>query len=77
MSTGLKEAQWYQIHTNGAQTTLARFYEGQDEVGGAVFYFEKLSVDIVNKTSEVFNGESFPTRDEAAHRLVRAYETQV
>jgi len=60
---------WYQIHTNGAVTTFARFYEGQSPEGDTIFYFEKMQTDNVNNLVEVFGIEEYENAADAAERL--------
>ena len=69
---------WFQIHTNGATTTLARYYEGQTEAGAPTFVFEKVQFDITNGGSaETFGREDYATQAEAVHRLVVAIKEAV
>jgi hypothetical protein len=63
---------WYQIHTNGASTTFARWYEGQDAEGDTTFYFEKMATDFVNNLVEVFGIEEFGSAEGAASRVQEA-----
>jgi hypothetical protein len=65
---------WYQIHTNGAGTTFARIYQGQDENGFGCFWFEKMSVDTGTHMgyAEIFGRESFTSELTAHNRLERA-----
>jgi hypothetical protein len=63
---------WYQIHTNGAATTFARFYEGQNEEGATIFVFEKMATDFVNNLVEVFGVEEFGSAEGAANRVQEA-----
>lgn len=63
---------WYQIHTNGASTTFARWYEGQDAEGDTTFYFEKMATDFVNNLVEVFGIEEFGSAEGAANRVQEA-----
>lgn len=65
---------WYQIHTNGASTTFARFYEGQTEDGTPTFVFEKMAADFVNQITEVFGREDFISAEGAANRLAEAIQ---
>lgn len=60
---------WYQIHTNGAVTTFARFYEGKSDAGAAIFAFEKMQVDNVNKIVEVFGEEEYDELTAAINRV--------
>ena len=60
---------WYQIHTNGAVTTFARFYEGKSDAGAAIFAFEKMQVDSVNKLIEVFGEEEYDELTAAINRV--------
>jgi hypothetical protein len=69
---------WFQIHTNGATTTLARFYEGQTEAGAPTFVFEKVQFDITGDGSaETFGREDYATEAEAVNRLVVAIKEAV
>lgn len=61
----LKDAKWYQIHTNGATTTFARYYVSPDSTGE----FEKMQVDIVNGTAEVFGEEHYFDWQDAKTRV--------
>ena len=67
---------WYQIHTNGAGTTFARIYQGQDENGFGCFWFEKMSVDTGTQMgyAEIFGREDFTSELTAQMRLERALE---
>ena len=67
---------WYQIHTNGAGTTFARIYQGQDENGFGCFWFEKMSVDTATHMgyAEIFGREDFTSELTAQMRLERALE---
>ena len=67
---------WYQIHTNGAGTTFARIYQGQDENGFGCFWFEKMSVDTGTHMgyAEIFGREDFTSELTAQMRLERALE---
>ena len=60
---------WYQIHTNGAVTTFARFYEGQSDAGSPIFVFEKMQADSVNKLIEVFGEEEYDELTAAINRV--------
>lgn len=60
---------WYQIHTNGAVTTFARFYEGKSDAGATIFAFEKMQVDNVNKFVEVFGEEEYDELSKAINRV--------
>ena len=60
---------WYQIHTNGAVTTFARFYEGKSDAGAAIFAFEKMQADSVNKLIEVFGEEEYDELTAAINRV--------
>jgi hypothetical protein len=60
---------WYQIHTNGAVTTFARFYEGQNPEGDTIFYFEKMQADNVNNLVEVFGIEEYDELTAAINRV--------
>jgi hypothetical protein len=63
-------AKWIQIHTNGATTTFARFYEGKNEGGETTFPFEKMQVDTTGGSyAEVFGVEEYATEADAAERL--------
>lgn len=69
---------WYQIHTNGASTTFARFYEGQDETGETVFVFQKMESDITSGGhAEIFGEQSFGSEEAARSRLDEALELAV
>lgn len=61
----LKDAKWYQIHTNGATITFARYYASPDSTGE----FEKIQVDVVNGTAELFGQEHFFEWQDAKTRL--------
>lgn len=61
----LEDAKWYQIHTNGATITFARYYASPDSTGE----FEKMQVDVVNGTAEVFGEEHFFEWQDAKTRL--------
>lgn len=63
---------WFQIHTNGASTTFARWYEGQNAEGETIFYFEKMATDFVNNLVEVFGIEEFGSAEGAASRVQEA-----
>ena len=65
---------WYQIHTNGAGTTFARIYQGQDENGFGCFWFEKMAVDSGTPMgyAEIFGREDFTSELTAQMRLERA-----
>ena len=61
---------WIQIHTNGATTTFARFYEGKNEGGETIFPFEKMQVDTTGGSyAEIFGVEEYGTEADAAERL--------
>lgn len=66
---GEKANTWYQIHTNGAVTTFARFYEGKSDAGSAIFVFEKMQADSVNKLIEVFGEEEYDELTAAINRV--------
>jgi len=68
----MSENTWIQIHTNGASTTFARWYEGQDAEGDTVFYFEKMATDFVNNLIEVFGVEEFGSVEGATSRVQEA-----
>jgi hypothetical protein len=68
----MSENTWIQIHTNGASTTFARWYEGQDAEGDTVFYFEKMATDFVNNIVEVFGVEEFGSAEGATNRIQEA-----
>jgi hypothetical protein len=68
----MSENTWIQIHTNGASTTFARWYEGQTEEGETVFVFEKMATDFVNNIVEVFGIEKFGSPEGAANRVQEA-----
>ena len=63
---------WFQIHTNGASTTFARWYEGQNAEGDTIFYFEKMATDFVNNLIEVFGIEEFGSAEGASNRVQEA-----
>jgi hypothetical protein len=66
----MEETKWVQIHTNGANTTFARWYTGQNENGGSVYIFEKMGVDITaGGHAELFGSEQFAYADEARERV--------
>ena len=67
---------WFQIHTNGARTTFARWYEGQNAEGDTTFYFEKMATDFVNNLVEVFGIEEFGSAEGAANRVQEAVALQ-
>ena len=71
-----KAATWYQIHTNGGTHTFARYYEGQDEKGGRVYVFEKMSTETTFQGggAELFGREHFTTEAAAIVRLRQALE---
>ena len=73
----MKPATWYQIHTNGGTHTFARYYEGQDEAGGRVYVFEKMSADTTGagQEPELFGREAYETEAGAIARLVAATES--
>ena len=78
------EAKWYQIHTNGAVITFARFYQqelprdrGDLVVLAQVGVFQKLQVDITTGTAEVFGREEFDEPSDAGARLREARETGI
>lgn len=60
-----KDAKWYQIHTNGATTTFARYYASPDSTGE----FEKMQVDLVNGTAEMFGAEHYHDWQDAKTRV--------
>ena len=60
---------WYQIHTNGAVTSFARFYEGKSDAGATIFVFEKMQADSVNKLIEVFGEEEYDELTAAINRV--------
>jgi hypothetical protein len=61
----LQDAKWYQIHANGGTTTFARYYASPDGTGE----FEKLAVDHINDTNELFGGEHYHDWQDAKTRL--------
>lgn len=61
----LQDAKWYQIHTNGATTTFARYYASPDTTGE----FEKMQVDLVDGTAEVFATEHYFDWQDAKTRV--------
>lgn len=63
--------EWTQIHTNGADSTFARIYEYQRADLTKVWVFEKVNVDHVNGTNEVF-GEEVLDNQYAAERRLRS-----
>jgi hypothetical protein len=63
---------WIQIHTNGASTTFARWYEGQNAEGDTIFVFEKMATDFVNNLIEVFGVEEFGSVEGATNRVQEA-----
>ena len=67
---------WFQIHTNGASTTFARWYEGKNAEGDTIFYFEKMATDFVNNLVEVFGIEEFGSAEGAANRVQEAVALQ-
>jgi hypothetical protein len=74
----IKSNTWYQIHTNGATTTFARFYEGQDETGATLFIFQKMQSDITTDGfAEIFGEQGFDTEEAARSRLDEALELAV
>jgi len=70
---------WYQIHTNGAGTTFARIYQGQDAEGFGCFWFEKMSVDTGTPMgyAEIFGHEDFTSEISAHERLNAAIESGI
>ena len=68
----MSENTWIQIHTNGASTTFARWYEGQNAEGDTIFYFEKMATDFVNNLVEVFGIEEFGSAEGASNRVQEA-----
>lgn len=70
---------WYQIHTNGAGTTFARIYQGQDENGFGCFWFEKMSVDTATPMgyAEIFGREDFTSEITAQERLNAAIRSGI
>lgn len=72
----MSENTWFQIHTNGASTTFARWYEGQNAEGETTFYFEKMATDFVNNLVEVFGIEEFGSAEGAANRVQEAVALQ-
>ena len=70
---------WYQIHTNGAGTTFARIYQGQDENGFGCFWFEKMSVDTGTHMgyAEIFGREAFTGDLSAVERLNAAMNSSI
>jgi hypothetical protein len=68
---------WVQIHTNGASTTFARFYEAQTDEGATIFRFEKMAADSVNKITEVFGESDYLDVLGAQGRLADAVKTGV
>jgi hypothetical protein len=68
---------WYQIHTNGASSTFARFYEAQTDEGATIFRFEKMAADFVNKITEVFGESDYLDVLGAQGRLAEAIKTGV
>ena len=78
------EGRWFQIHTNGAVITFAMFYQeklprDRDDVviAAIVGVFQKLQVDIVAGTAEVFGREEFDEPYEAAERLREARQSGI
>ena len=70
---------WYQIHTNGAGTTFARIYQGQDAEGFGCFWFEKMSVDTGTPMgyAEIFGQQDFTSDLTAKERLNAAIESGI
>lgn len=69
----MKKAEWIQIHTNGASTTFARYYEGQTAEGAPIFVFEKMEVDITaGGHAEIFGREEFDNERAAQLRVTQA-----
>ena len=70
---------WYQIHTNGAGTTFARIYQGQDAEGFGCFWFEKMSVDTATHMgyAQIFGQENFTGDLGALERLNAAIESGI
>ena len=66
----LQDAKWYQIHTNGASITFARFYMNPDGTGE----FEKMEADHVNGTCDIFAEEHYYEWQDARTRLRVAIE---
>lgn len=73
----MNNAEWVQIHTNGASTTFARYYEGQNAEGDTVFFFEKMATDIVNNIVEIFGVEEFDSENAAQLRVNQAVSSAV
>ena len=65
---------WYQIHTNGAGTTFARIYRGQDANGFGCIWFEKMSVDTATHMgyAQIFGEENYTGDLGALERLYSA-----
>ena len=68
----MSENTWIQIHTNGASTTFARWYKGENFDGETIFYFEKMATDFVNNLIEVFGVEEFGSAEGATNRVQEA-----
>jgi len=71
---------WYQIHTNGAVSTFARWWAGMTDTGEPAFAFEKLQVDHTDSGSGsavIFGGQEFGSVEGAVNRLEEALATGV
>jgi len=65
---------WKQIHTNGATTTFARYYQQDD----GAYRFQKLAADHTAEPSgfaEIYGDEILPTLAEAIARLDEAVQS--
>lgn len=71
-----KMSEWKQIHTNGATTTFARYYEQED----GAYRFQKLAADHTAEPSgfsEIYGDEILATKSEAEARLNEAIKSGV
>jgi hypothetical protein len=71
-----KMTEWKQIHTNGATTTFARYYQQDD----GAYRFQKLSADHTAEPTgfaEIFGDEVLATLTEATTRLDEAVRSGV
>jgi hypothetical protein len=70
--TEVKANTWYQLHTNGASVTFARYYKGTAAGGADVFIFEKLDVDLVVSSCQLYSVEAYVEELEAMARLTQS-----
>jgi len=67
----VEPAVWYQIHTNGATTTFARYYRQDD----GLYRFQKLAADHTAEPTgfaEIFGDEVMESLGEVSLRMTRA-----